>query len=213
MVLVFDRPVRHRHRHTDLEGARHATDRSRDGLSITAINREKKGRPATLEAEVETLLDLIVAGSAQMVFHGMNEDDVRAILRYPHNMVGADGGVQDGQGLPHPRSYGTNARILGKYVREERLLTLEEAVRRMTSLAAQRFQLKDRGLLRAGYAADIVVFDPQRVIDTATYSNPHQFPVGIGHVLVNGRLVVDAGRHTGVRSGVALQGPGATSGR
>lgn len=193
--------------------ARHATDPALDGLSITAINREKKGRPATLEAEVETLLDLIVAGSAQMVFHGMNEDDVRAILRYPHNMVGADGGVQDGRGLPHPRSYGTNARILGHYVREERLIMLEEAVRRMTSLAAQRFQLKDRGLLRAGYAADIVVFDPQRVIDTATYANPHQFPRGIGHVVVNGQVVVDNGRHTGVRSGVALMGPGVSAGR
>ena len=143
----------------------------------------------------------------------MNEDDVRAILRYPHNMVGADGSVQDGQGLPHPRSYGTNARILGKYVREEQVIPLEEAVRRMTSLAAQRFQLNDRGLLREGYAADIVIFDPQQVIDRATYDNPHQFPAGISDVLVNGRLVVDAGQHTGVRSGVALKGPGATASR
>lgn len=193
--------------------ARHATDPSLDGLSISTINRDKKGRPPTLEAEVQTILDLFVAGSAQMVFHGMNEDDVRTILRDPHNMVGADGGVQDGQGLPHPRSYGTNARILGKYVREERLISLEEAVRRMTSLAANRFQLKDRGLLREGYAADLVVFDPQQVIDTATYANPHQFPRGIGHVVVNGQLVVDGGRHTGVRSGVALKGPGAVAGR
>ena len=192
--------------------ARHGADATLDGQSIAAINRAK-GRPAGLAPEIETMLDLLLAGGAQMVFHGMNEDDVRAILRYPHNMVGADGGVQDGSGLPHPRSYGTNARILGKYVREEQIIPLEEAVRRMTSLAAQRFRLKERGLLREGYAADIVVFDPQRVIDTATYSNPHQFPVGIGHVVVNGQLVVDAGRHTGVRSGVALHGPGAAAGR
>lgn len=192
--------------------ARHRADSSLNGQSIAAINRAK-GRPATLEAQIETMLDMLVAGGAQMVFHGMNEDDVRAILRYPHNMIGADGGVQDGQGIPHPRSYGTHARILGKYVREERLIPLEEAVRRMTSLAAQRFQLKDRGLLREGYAADIVVFDPQQVIDRATYDNPHQFSSGIGHVLVNGRLVVDSGQHTGVRSGVALKGPGAAAGR
>ena len=190
----------------------HGADASLDGQSIAAINRAK-GRPPGLAPEIETMLDLLRAGGAQMVFHGMNEDDVRAILRYPHNMVGADGGVQDGSGLPHPRSYGTNARILGKYVREEQLIPLEEAVRRMTSLAAQRFQMKERGLLREGYAADIVVFDPQRVIDRATYQNPHQFPAGISHVLVNGRLVVDAGQHTGVRSGVALKGPGAAATR
>lgn len=192
--------------------ARHRTDASFNGQSIAAINRGK-GRPATLESEIETILDLLMVGGAQMVFHGMNEDDVRVILRYPHNMVGADGGVQDGQGLPHPRSYGTNARILGKYVREEQVIPLEEAVRRMTSLAAQRFQLNDRGLLREGYAADIVIFDPQQVIDRATYDNPHQFPAGISDVLVNGQLVVDAGQHTGVRSGVALKGPGAAATR
>ncbi len=192
--------------------ARHRADASLNGQSIAAINRAK-GRPATLASEIETMLDLLSAGGAQMVFHGMNEDDVRAILRYPHNMVGADGGVQDGQGLPHPRSYGTHARILGKYVREEQVIPLEEAVRRMTSLAAQRFQLTGRGLLREGYAADIVVFDPAQVIDRATYDNPHQVSAGFSHVLVNGRLVVDAGQHTGVRSGVALKGPGAVAGR
>lgn len=191
--------------------ARHGADGSLDGQSIAAISRAK-GRPAGLAPEIETMLDLLLAGGAQMVFHGMNEDDVRAILRYPHNMVGADGGVQDGSGLPHPRSYGTNARILGKYVREEQIIPLEEAVRRMTSLAAQRFQMKERGLLREGYAADIVVFDPQQVIDRATYQNPHQFPAGISHVLVNGRLVVDQGQHTGVRPGRALKGPGTAAG-
>ena len=142
-----------------------------------------------------------------MVLHGMNEDDMCAILRYPHNMVGADGGVQDGQGMPHPRSYGTNARVLGKYVREEKLITLEEAIRRMTSLAAQKFQLRDRGLLREGFAADIVIFDDGEVIDRATFDNPHQFSTGFRYVLVNGRIVVDDGRHTGTRSGMALKGP------
>ena len=188
--------------------ARHAADASLNGKSIAAINL-LKGRPPKMEAEIETMLDLLVADGAQMVFHGMSEDDVRTIMRYPFNMVGADGGVQNGKGMPHPRSYGTNARILGKYVREEKIIGLEEAIRRMTSLAAQKFQLKDRGLLREGFAADIVIFDERQIIDKATFDNPHQFSAGISYVLVNGKTVIDAGRHTGIRSGAALKGPGA----
>ena len=187
--------------------ARHAADATLDGKNLSAINREK-GRPATMESEIETMLDLLAAGGAQMVFHGMFEDDVRYIMRYPFGMVGADGGVQNGKGLPHPRSYGTNARVLGKYVREEKVITLEDAIRRMTSLAAQKFQLKGRGLLREGYAADIVIFDEKAIIDKATFENPHQFSAGISHVIVNGRSVIDGGRHTGARSGIALKGPG-----
>ncbi len=186
--------------------SRHAADASLNGQNLSAINL-RKGRPNTMESEIETLLDLLQAGGAQMVFHGMNEDDVRFIMRYPFSMVGADGGVQNGKGMPHPRSYGTNARILGKYVREEQLFRLEEAVRRMTSLAAQKFQLHDRGLLRKGYAADIVIFDETQIIDKATYDEPHQFSTGISHVLVNGKSVIEAGRHTGLRSGMALTGP------
>ncbi len=187
--------------------ARHASDAMLNGKSISAIN-VLKGRPPTMEAEIDTLLDLMVAGGAQMVYHGMSEADVRVIMRYPFSMIGADGGVQSGKGMPHPRSYGTNARVLGKYVREEKLVTLEEAIRRMTSLAAQKFQLKDRGLLREGFAADIVIFDAKQIIDKATFDDPHQFSAGISHVLVNGKSVIDAGRHTGTRSGVALMGPG-----
>ena len=187
--------------------ARHAADVSLNGKNLSAINLQK-GRPATMQAEIETLLDLLVAGGAQMVYHGMNEDDVRFIMRYPFNMVGADGGVQNGKGMPHPRSYGTNARVLGKYVREEKIMTLEEAIRRMTSLAAQKFQLKDRGLLRVGFAADIVIFDETQIIDKATFEAPHQFSSGISDVLVNGKSVIDSGRHTGMRSGIALKGTG-----
>ncbi len=186
----------------------HAADQSLRGKSISAINREQRGRPPTIESEIETMLDLLAAGGAQMVFHGMHEDDVRAIMRYPFNMVGADGGVQNGKGMPHPRSYGTNARVLGKYVREEKIISLEEAIRRMTSLAAQKFQLKDRGLLREGLAADIVIFDDKQIIDKATFDNPHQFSTGISHVLVNGKSVIEAGKHSGARSGIALMGPG-----
>ena len=191
--------------------ARHAADALLNGKNLSAVNREK-GRPPGMESEIETMLDLLAVGGAQMVFHGMHEDDVRYIMRYPFSMVGADGGVQNGKGLPHPRSYGTNARVLGKYVRVEKVISLEEAIRRMTSLAAQKFQLKDRGLLREGLAADIVIFDDKQIIDKATFDNPHQFSTGISYVLVNGKSVIDAGRHSGTRSGVALKGPGFLAG-
>jgi N-acyl-D-amino-acid deacylase len=186
---------------------RHSTDRSLAGKSITDINR-KAGRPDTMEMEIETILDLLIAGGAQMVFHGMNEDDVKHIMGWRFNMVAADGGVQSGQGMPHPRSYGTNARVLGKYVREEKVIPLEEAVRRMTSLPAQKFQLKDRGLLREGFMADIVVFDEQTVADKSTYDNPHQFSVGFDYVIVNGKVTMEGGKHTGAKAGRSLRGPG-----
>lgn len=188
---------------------RHSTDRSLAGKSISDINR-KAGRPDTMESEIETILDLLIAGTAQAVFHGMNEDDVKYIMGWRFNMVAADGGVQSGGpggGVPHPRSYGTNARVLGKYVREEKVLPLEEAVRRMTSLPAQKFQLKDRGLLREGFAADIVVFDEHTVTDKATYDNPHQFSVGFDYVIVNGNVTMEGGTHTGVKAGRSLRGP------
>jgi N-acyl-D-amino-acid deacylase len=186
--------------------ARHATDAALNGKSIKAIN-VLKGRPDTMEAGVDTIIDLMIAGGAQMVYHGMSEDDVKFFMAYPFNMVGADGGVQNGKGQPHPRSYGTNARVLGKYVREEKVIRVEEAVRRMTSLAAQRFQLKDRGLIREGYAADIVVFDEITVRDNATFDNPHQFSSGFSTILVNGQIILDNGKHTGTKSGVSLRGP------
>jgi N-acyl-D-amino-acid deacylase len=111
-------------------------------------------------------------------------------------------------GNPHPRFYGTFPRILGKYVREEKLLTLEEAVRKMTSLAASRMGLLDRGVLREGMAADIVVFDPDTIIDKATFEKSHQYSVGISEVVVNGSTVIRGGEHTGAKPGKALRGPG-----
>jgi N-acyl-D-aspartate/D-glutamate deacylase len=105
---------------------------------------------------------------------------------------------------PHPRAYGTFPRILGKYVREEQILSLQEAIRKMTSLPAARLGLTDRGLLKKGRAADIVIFDPTTVIDKATYTVPHQFPEGINHVIVNGEPVVKEGIHTGAKPGKAL---------
>ena len=184
--------------------ARYAPDSTFNGRSIAEINLAK-GRKKGPRNEAETILDMLRDANAQMVYHSMDESDVRHFMKYPFNMPAADGGVSNGRGMPHPRSYGTNSRVLGRYVREQGVIGFEEAVRRMTSLPAQKFGLGDRGLLRPGYAADIVVFDPAKVSDRATFQQPHQYPEGIPYVVVNGKLVVDEGRHTGTRSGVSIR--------
>ncbi len=132
-----------------------------------------------------------------------NPDNIRTIVRHPAQMVGSDG-ILTGD-MPNPRSYGTFPYVLAQFVREERLLRLEEAVRKMTAIPAQRLGLKDRGILRDGMKADIVMFDPDRVRARATFEEPKQYPEGIDYVLVNGRLVVDSGAHTGVLPGRALR--------
>jgi len=190
--------------------AYHSADTSYNGKNISEINK-LKGRKPKSKHEAETILDMMLAGGAQMVYHSMNEDDVRYFIKYPFNMIGADGGiVVYGRGMPHPRAYGTNARALAKYVRDEKLVSLEEMIRRMTSLAAQKFQLKDRGLIKEGMAADIVIFDLNEITDKATFEQPHQFSAGFHYVLVNGQLVIEDGKLTGVRSGTTLRGPGYT---
>jgi N-acyl-D-amino-acid deacylase len=129
-------------------------------------------------------------------------------MQYPFNMFASDASIRIfGQGAPHPRGFGTNARVLGKYVREEKTITLEEAVRRMTSLPAQKFQLSDRGLLREGYAADILIFNEKEVQDLSTFEKPHAYSKGFNYVIVNGAIVVENGNHTGARSGKALRKP------
>lgn len=144
------------------------------------------------------------------VHHTMSEDDVKTVMRVPWVSIGSDGSALNLKypGRPHPRSFGTNPRVLGKYARDENVLTLEDAVRKMTSLPAQVLGLKDRGILKEGYWADVVVFDPDRVADTATYENPKQYPEGIDYVLVNGTVVVEHGEHSGARPGKVIYGPG-----
>lgn len=180
-------------------------DTTVNGKSIEQINL-LKGRKHTKEDEVETIFDMMVKGGASMVFHGMSEDDVKYIMQYPFNMFASDASIRVwNQGNPHPRGYGTNARVLGKYVREEKIISLEEAIRRMTSLPAQKFQLKDRGLLKVGYAADIVIFDEKEVKDLSTFDKPHQFSTGFHYVIVNGNITLEDGKHTGVREGKVLK--------
>jgi N-acyl-D-amino-acid deacylase len=181
-------------------------DRTLEGKSVAQINRERRRRPR-LEDEIQTVLDVVAGGPASAVYHSMDERDVERILRHPHTMVASDGGVQEPDvGVPHPRSYGTNARVLARFVRDKNLLRLEEAVRRMTSLPAQRFGLHDRGLLRPGHSADIVVFDEHAVADRATFEKPHAYAEGFSHVLVAGEVVWQEGRHTGRRPGKILFG-------
>jgi N-acyl-D-amino-acid deacylase len=190
-----------------------AWDRARDGKSIARINQEA-GRKGRLEDEIQTVLEMVEKGGAQMVYHSMDERDVERILRVPYAMVASDAGViEPGVGVPHPRGYGTNARVLGRYVRERQALRLEEAVRKMTSLPAQRFGLVERGLVRPGMWADLVVFDEAAVADRATFEAPHAASTGFRFVLVNGELVVEDGRHLGARPGRILLGPAANPAR
>ncbi len=180
-------------------------DTAYNGKSIEAVNL-LKGKKHNAREEAGTIIEMMEQGGAGMVFHGMGDEDVKAIMRYPFNMFASDASIRIfGSGNPHPRGYGTNARVLSKYVRDEKVITLEEAIRRMTSLPAQKFQLRDRGLLREGYAADIVIFDEQKVQDLSTYDKPHQYSTGFQYVLVNGQLTVDEGKHNGTRAGSTLK--------
>jgi N-acyl-D-amino-acid deacylase len=161
--------------------------------------------------EMEAVFDLLLAEDAQVsiVSFGMSEEDVRRVMRSPYGMVGSDGSAVAphgilGEGKPHPRYYGTFPRVLGYYVREG-VLSLQEAVRKMTSAPAQRLGLRDRGLLREGFKADITVFDPAEVKDEATFIDPHRFASGIPYVVVNGVVVVDEGEHTGALPGKVLR--------
>ena len=185
-----------------------APDTTYNGKSIEQINL-MKGRKHKAKYEAETVIDIMMAGGASAVFHGMSEDDIKRIMQYPFNMFASDATIRVlNAGMPHPRGYGTNARVLSKYVREEKVISLEEAIRRMTSLPAQKFQLKDRGLLKEGMAADIVIFDENEVKDVSTFENPHAYSKGFHFVIVNGVLTVNYEKHLGVRAGKALYGPG-----
>jgi N-acyl-D-amino-acid deacylase len=184
-------------------------ENSLEGKSIAQINKEK-GHKNKLEAQIETVLEMMEKGGAGMVYHKMSEEDVERILRFPYSMVASDAGIIEfGRGAPHPRGYGSNARVLGRYVREKGTIRLEEAIRKMTSLPAQRFRLVDRGLVRPGMWADMVVFDAAAVADKATFEKPHAYAEGFRYVLVNGVVTIENGQHTGARAGQVLLGPGA----
>ncbi len=190
-------------------GVRTDGNRQYEGKSIAEVATLRNQEPA------DAIMDLLLeeGGRVSMVYFTMKEEDVRLAMQQPWVSVGSDGTAVRpdgplGRGKPHPRFYGAHARVLGKYVREEHVIVLEEAVRKMTSLAASQLGIHDRGLLRAGMKADVVIFDPERVADKATFQDPHQYAVGVDYVLVNGKVVIAEGKHTGARPGQIVYGAG-----
>jgi len=180
-------------------------DPSLNGLNLAQAAKVKRGSDS-LDDQIETVLEIQTQGGASGVFHGMNEDDLKTFMRHPNTMVASDSGLRKlGQGVPHPRGYGNNARVLARYVRDQKVLRLEDAIRKMTSLPATVFHLNGRGELRENNWADIVILDPNQVQDTATYKDPHHYPLGFRYVLVNGIVVLRNGEHTSAKAGHALR--------
>jgi N-acyl-D-amino-acid deacylase len=180
-------------------------DRSLNGKTIPEAAKILRGSDS-LDDQIETILDLEARGGGSGIFHGMNEDDLQAFLRHPNTMIASDSGVREmDESVPHPRGYGNNARVLARYVRELKVLRLEDAVRRMTSLPATTFHFKDRGVIREGAIADLVAFDPDTVQDDATYADPHHYARGFSYVWVNGKAVIKDNQPTGERPGEALR--------
>ena len=161
---------------------------------------------ATLDDQIETILDIEARGGAQGVFHGMSEPDLKKFLTQPLTMIASDSGIRKfGEAVPHPRGYGNNARILGRYVRDQKVISIEDAVRKMTSLPARTFRLGERGELHPGAIADVVIFDPATVNDPSTYDDPHHYATGFSDVIVNGIPVIRAGQLTPARPGQAVR--------
>ena len=183
------------------------SDPTLNGLSMKQVAAKLKGSDSA-DAQLEAARDMMLAGGASMVYHFMSDGDIDRIMKHPQVGVASDSSVLTfGQGVPHPRGYGNNARVLGEYVRNRKVLSLEDAIRKMTSLPADQFKFAERGRLTQGYFADIVVFDPATIADEATFEKPHAYPRGIPYVIVNGAIVVKNGEHTGARSGVTLSLP------
>ncbi len=182
-------------------------DSSLAGKNLAELTKAR-GVPVTYENAAETAMELQRKGSCSAVYHAIGEEDVERIMKSPYTMVASDGEIPVfGRAAPHPRSYGTFARVLGVYVRERHVLTLEDAVRRMSGMPAERLKIPDRGLLRVGMKADVVVFDAATVGDRNTFEKPHQYSAGFDDVLVNGKPVLQAGKVTSARPGRVIYGP------
>jgi N-acyl-D-amino-acid deacylase len=182
-------------------------DASLAGKTLAEITA-KRGLPVTIENAAETAMWIVMEGGCQGIFHAIGEEDLQRILVHAATMIGSDGEIPTfGQAVPHPRSYGTFVRVLGLYVREKKLLSLETAIQKMSSFPAQRLGLADRGVLRTGLKADLAIIDPARVADTATFEQPHSYAVGVSTVIVNGQIVFEKGAMTPARPGRVLYGP------
>ena len=183
-------------------------DASLAGMDLAAITA-KRGLTVSIDTAADTAIWIVEQGGAQGIFHAINEDDLQRILVHPATMVGSDGEIPIfGKNHPHPRSYGTFVRVLAVYVREKKLLPLEVAVQKMSAFPAQRLGLADRGVLREGLKADVVVFDPTTVRDTATFEKPHSYAEGVAFVVVNGQVAFENGAMTAARPGRVLLGSG-----
>ena len=183
------------------------SDQSYNGKRLADYAADR-GLPNNLETGIQLAIELQLKGGFSAIYHAMNEGDVIRIMRHHLAMIETDGDpVSYGVGYPHPRSYGAFPRVLARYVRELGVLSLEEAVKKMTSMTADRIGHTERGRIEEGAFADLVVFDPETVQDEATYSDPHRYPTGIDHVIVNGTVVMRSGALTGERPGVWLVGP------
>jgi N-acyl-D-amino-acid deacylase len=179
------------------------------GKTLQEVADEREADPA------ETAIDLVIEDDSRVdaVYFFMSEDNVRRKMAKPWVSFGSDAGAPAAEGVfmntnPHPRAYGNFSRILGKYVRDEKIITMQEAIRRMTSLPAYNIGIAERGQLSEGYYADVVVFDPEKIADQATFEEPHQYATGVWHVFVNGEQVLKNGRHTGATPGRVVRGPG-----
>ncbi|HSA54429.1 MAG TPA: amidohydrolase family protein [Gemmatimonadaceae bacterium] len=193
-----------------LANARNPENAKYHGRRLPDIAREM-GKPVE-----DAAWDLVLAGSGRVmaIYHMMSEADVETALRFPWTSIGSDAGAAlnaaqgDDLGLPHPRAYGNHVRVISRYVRDRRVIALEEAVRKMTSWPATRMRLPNRGSIKEGNWADVTIFNLEQLNDRATYEAPTQFPTGIEYVLVNGAITIDRGRHTGAMMGRVLYGPG-----
>ena len=188
--------------------SRNSWDPSMTGKNLADLSIEA-GMEPTPENAAEVVFTIIKKGGATAVYHAIGSEDVDQIMRHPATAIGSDGPIGIfGEGTHHPRQYGTFSRVLGFYVRERGVISLEEAVRKMSSMSAQRLGIHDRGLVAEGFFADIAVFDADKIKDMATFEDPHQYAIGMKYVLVNGKIVVEDGQHTGKRPGKILYGPG-----
>ena len=195
----------------NIQIAAYTADASIVGKRLDEVAR-MRGIEPTIENGPGLILDILEKAPASAIYHSINEADLERILVHPWTMIASDGTVVVfGKDSPHPRSYGTFARVLGLYVREKKLLSLEAAVRKMSAMPAAQVRLSDRGTLKPGMKADIAIFDAERIADRATYENPHQYAEGVVHVLVNGRFILRDGAMTGDRPGTVLRGPGTTT--
>ena len=180
-------------------------DQSLEGKTLQDWVIREEMEP-TIENGAELVIQAQLNGGTGTIYHAMDEKDVERIMKHPMTMIGSDGRLsRPGDGQPHPRAYGTFPRVLGYYVREKKILSLSEAIHKMTGLSANRLGIVDRGLIKAGNKADLTIFNPETIIDKSTFTDPHQYPEGIEYVIINGEIAIDKGKYLAVPAGKVIR--------